>query len=979
MGISRLLLLAVIAICASTPRLAAQCFPNITALGGACLDDSVEYVADTGANITYSWSVIGGTILSSTTTDTIKVHWTQAGAVSVSIIFTDTVSGCSNTQTYNEFVNEIQAYPVSGENPAVVCGGSDPTLYWNCYNSATGGGEHTPSWFVSGGSFTNLGSDSTNFPFICDTIAVTWNVAGISTLTWTLTHDFSGCLSSDTTLIAKSGSPLPDFCWDANNMIVAFQNESQANAGATYLWDFGDGNISTLDNPTHTYPGAGTYTVCLTVSDQCGTDSICQSVELPCTTVSGAFTHSTSGLITTFTDLSNGGTDWYWDFGDGTSSTFQSPIHAYLTPGTFTACLTVSDSCGCDTKCNTVTTSCPGPTAAFSTSIAVLEASFTNNSTNAQFYGWDFGDGTMSSDSDPIHTYSVQGNYNVCLHTFNGCDADSTCQTVSVVCPPPFVGFEDSTNLYTAMFTDTTVNSGVLLWDFGDGNTDSTANPTHVYANTGSYTVCLTHTNVCGTDSACKTITIACPAPVASFNYVGALTNYAFNDNSTNTPTNWLWNYGDGSTDTIQNPTHQFAAAGNYTVCLTVINACDTDSVCQVINVICPDPVAAFTYTSSLLQFNFSDGSQNNPTSWFWDFGDGNSSAFPNPQHSYLSAGTYTVCLTATNVCGVDSICDTVTANCPVPTSNWGFTTNNLNATFSDSSSGGIAWLWDFGDGASSTVQNPSHGYASFGNYTVCLTVTNSCGSDSTCKSVSVFCPTPQAGFADSTALYTIFLSDTSTGATSWLWEFGDGNTSVQQNPSHTYSAQGIYSVCLTALNNCGSTKVCRNIEISCPFPIPGFTWSINGNTVTFTDTTNTNFPTFWQWSFGDTTTSNAQNPTHTYDTLKAYLVCLSITDSCGTNTSCDTIDFTVGIDDELYSAITAFPNPASEFIQLNWTSEVRVTGVEVLNLLGEVKMEVEQISNGMKIDISEFPSAVYFLRIHADRGTTNRKIIIQR
>jgi len=151
-------------------------------------------------------------------------------------------------------------------------------------------------------------------------------------------------------------------------------------------------------------------------------------------------------------------------------------------------------------------------------------------------------------------------------------------------------------------------------------------------------------------------------------------------------------------------------------------------------------------------------------------------------------------------------------APCSSPVSNFTYSDSLLTVSFLDSSSGALNLLWYFGDGDTSSVQNPLYTYSNPGTYNVCLVTYNSCGTDSLCDSVTVICPVPVSSFEHSDSGLTVILSDSSTGATSWLWDFGDGNTSSSQNITYTYSAFGTYTICLTTINSCGSHTSCDSI-----------------------------------------------------------------------------------------------------------------------------------------------------------------------
>jgi len=455
---------------------------------------------------------------------------------------------------------------------------------------------------------------------------------------------------------AASGTTVAGFTHGVTGMNASFTNTSTG-GGLSYFWDFGDGFSDTTANPAHTYGANGTYLVCLSATGPCGTDVFCDTVTI-CGPPSAAFTSSSSGMTATFTDASTGPTSWLWDFGDGNTSTMQNPMHTYTANGTYTVCVTAMNSCGADSSCAAVVISCTGPTSGFTSSSADLTSTFTNSSAGATSYLWDFGDGNSDTSANPIHVYGAAGTYVVCLNAINACGNQFFCDTIVITCAVPASSFTSSTSGMTATFTDGSTGPTSWFWDFGDGNTSTTQNPMHTYAANGTYVVCLTATNACGSDSTCTATVISCAGPTAAYSDSVLGMDVAFTNASTGA-TSYTWDYGDGNTDTTANPTYTYGAAGTYVVCLTATNACGSDIVCDTITVTCPLPVASFTSTDSLLTVDFTDGSTG-ATSWAWDFGDGNTSTLMDPSHTYASVGTYTVCLTAANSCGIDSTCSTV-------------------------------------------------------------------------------------------------------------------------------------------------------------------------------------------------------------------------------------------------------------------------------------------------------------------------------
>lgn len=211
-----------------------------------------------------------------------------------------------------------------------------------------------------------------------------------------------------------------------------------------------------------------------------------------------------------------------------------------------------------------------------------------------------------------------------------------------------------------------------------------------------------------------------------------------FTSNSSGKFIQHFWDFGNGFTTTQVNPTFTFSAEDTFQVCLIVTDTCgDTDTLCQDIAV-CERLVPGFLSSTTGLEANFTDNSSGTPVNWTWDFGDGGTSTMQNPDYTYSVGGTYDVTLIVTNTCGeTDTITQQVNVVCPAPDADFGFTSSGQFAyDFDNDSDGGDTYLWDFGDGTTSTDENPSHTFPSAGNYTVCLTITDECGTDSICQDV---------------------------------------------------------------------------------------------------------------------------------------------------------------------------------------------------------------------------------------------------
>lgn len=216
----------------------------------------------------------------------------------------------------------------------------------------------------------------------------------------------------------------------------------------------------------------------------------------------------------------------------------------------------------------------------------------------------------------------------------------------------------------------------------------------------------------------------------------------------------------------------------------------------------------------------FTDSSENSPTSWHWDFGDGDTSILQNPTHTY-EVGVYTVCLTVANAAGSDEKCEGFFVTNGPPNALFNYSTSNDPLIqFTDlSSQNPTTWEWDFGDGDTALTQNPEHNFLDTGTYEVCLTVTNSFGSDSDCKNVPIFNRAPQAYFTYAIILDTVvnFTDLSGFNPTEWHWDFDyNADTSIIQNPSYSYpKSGGTFNVCLIASNSYGSSiPHCEEIEI---------------------------------------------------------------------------------------------------------------------------------------------------------------------
>jgi len=588
--------------------------------------------------------------------------------------------------------------------------------------------------------------------------------------------------------------PVADFSADVTSgdtpVIVHFTDTSTGSP-TSWLWDFGDGETSTLENPAHTYVASGTFTVNLTAANGGGSDSMVRQNYITTITILppppvANFTIGVTGALTPvtvrFTDISTGSpTSWLWDFGDGNTSTAENPTYTYVQPGQFVVTLTAKNRGGSSTVSLPTPITVqprvikPGPafTANVTSGTPPLAVQFTDASTGPGItaWAWDFvGNGTIDSTAqNPICVYQQPGNYTVNLTVTNSFGTRSIVKTdfITVASLAPTVSFTANSTAGTpplaVQFSDTSVGQNITgwAWDFNnDGIIDSTEqDPVCVYKLPGNYTVNLTVTNAYGSGTLARTdfITVGSPAPVAAFNatpVVGAAPlNVQFTDTSVGQNiTGWAWDFNnDGIIDsTVQNPTMVYTKPGNYTADLTVTDADGSNTTTKagfilVTNGVIPNFTADTTTGLAPLTVHFHDTSVGQDiTGWAWDFNNDGiiDSTDQDPVCVYNQPGNYTVNLTVTNALGTNAIIKkgfiTVTSLAPIA----GFTANTtygvapVAVQFTDTSVGQdiAGWAWDFnGDGIiDSTLQNPTMIYTKPGNYTVNLTVTNSYGTNTT-------------------------------------------------------------------------------------------------------------------------------------------------------------------------------------------------------------------------------------------------------
>jgi PKD repeat protein len=673
--------------------------------------------------------------------------------------------------------------------------------------------------------------------------------------------------------------------------------------------------------------------------------------------------------------------NWNWDFGDGTTSTAQNPLHSYTNLGTFYPVLTVSNLAHMALTASGAAITVTNPMIKFAASLSnacpFLTVQFTSPSADSggntiTNWSWNFGDGTYSSAQNPLHAFASPGIYNPGLTVINtyGLSPASSGPAVTVV--NPTVKFTASpsngvSRLAVAFKAPSIDSLGVSIkgwaWNFGDGTAGTGQNPSHTYTNVGPYYPVLTITNTAGATATTSGVMITVTNPIVKFtashtNACPFLTiqfTSPATDSGGNKITNWLWNFGDGTSSTVENPTHIYTSTQTYNPVLTVVNAygLSPNSSGPAINVV--NPTVQFTASPSngvsrltaAFKSPLVDSIGVSIKTWQWSFGDGTFGAGQNPTHTYTNLGTYVPALTISNTLGLTATSSgTITVTNPAVK----FTANHTNAcplltiqfTSPATDSGGnkiTNWLWNFGDGTSSTVENPTHVYTSTQTYSPVLTVVNAYGLSPAASgpAINVVNPTVQftAGPSNGVSrLAVAFKSPTmdSVGVSikTWQWNFGDGTTGVGQNPTHSYTNIGTYLPVLTISNTLGLTATSSG-SIIVTNPAVKFTASPTNAcsflTIQFTSPamdSGGNRITNWLWNFGDGTSSTVENPAHIYTNIQTYNPVLTVANAYGLFPSSSgpaikvvnpTAQFTAGPSNGVSRLTVAFKSPSVDSV----------------------------------------------------------------
>ncbi|MCL6524216.1 MAG: PKD domain-containing protein [Thermoflavifilum sp.] len=763
--------------------------------------------------------------------------------------------------------------------------------------------------------------------------------------------DASGNSSTQTLQVAVFGAPkvsfIPDSAWGCYPVTVNFKDRSLPGSGyiTQWLWDFGDGHTSTQQNPIYTYTTPGKYRVQLMITNSYGCTGVSDTagvVVVPNPVVAAFTADSTISCQAPFTvqfssqSQGDGALHYYWDFGDGNSSTDPHPVHVYTKSGVFTVSLIVTDSLGCsDTLVKTqyiqvgnlpqLNVNIPSPICAQS------QVLFTNpTQPTPRQIQWMFSDSTIYSGPQVSKSFFSPGNYSVqVINTYNSGCSDTLNKTFTVVARP-MADFQASPRIgcdvpLRVSFQYTGSGAVKYYWEFGDGGTDTTASPIHVYQTFGNYTVKLKIENAAGCmDSVVRDAYIQIQPPTARLfaspdhGCVPLQVSFSAQVHSLDSIVSAVWDFGDEQTASGLAVQHTYLKEGIYTVKLTIT----TQSGCTS-SFTYPTPIRAgtppavnfsATPTQACAEVNihFTDLS-NLGEQWLWLFGDGGTSALQNPTHIYGDTGYFDVSLIVTHLGCTDTLIRPryihilppiaafdINRNCSTP----------YTIQFLDRSIGAIHYQWDFGDTASGaanydTIPNPAHVYSSTGTFTATLTVSNDTCTYTTQHTFQIIDEHPDFTVSDtvlcrndSVSLQAVNIHPSLIRSYRWTYQgpASGSQTTTQPSVHFTLSQPGEYSFTLitTDANNCTDTVTHERL-VRVEGPTPNFTVGNQGCAqvaVPFQDVSVPNGSPLasWVWDFGDgvkdtllaNDTIHNGSTSHIYQRSGTYSITLLVTDSNG-------------------------------------------------------------------------------------------------
>ncbi len=709
----------------------------------------------------------------------------------------------------------------------------------------------------------------------------TYTAVGFYTVTLIGTNG-NGCVDSSTHVIQISEPPTATFSMDVDSgcapLVVTFTDLSNA-AGASYVWNFGNGLSQTTPVPPAVTYLQGkddtTYHISLVLTNGCGTSRMDDTVFVrpqPQVEFGIQVDHACSPALIFFASRTQGNPDsLLWDFGNGNFSNDSLPMGQYfLFSGASGASDTLYDitliafnECGSDTLVKQVRILRNDVNAFFNVDTARGCQPLTVQFTDFSFVpnvSWDFGDGSTSNQKNPSHTYVNPGHYTVRQFADNGCGFDTISQMIRVLPIRP-AAFNVNTpvclNQAMNFAPRDTVGITSYFWDFGDGTGTSARRPSHIYTVPGTYLVRLTtYSDSALCENSWDTLVTVHPLPSADFFPTPTVGCPPLNVALTGAPLglSYFWDYGDphkpqtaiGRTP----PNHIYDSTGTYFVQLTTTDSNFCQNTRQISITVYPEPTANFTLTDTLCglnsQVNFADQSSGNLLSHLWNFGDlttlADTSLLTNPNYVYGQTGRFDVTKITTNTFGcADTLVKPATI-LPQPVAAFTATPtqdcDSFWVSFTQLSTDFSYVHWDFGNGNTSAVASPAPQlYQGFDtSYLVVMTLDTAGFCFDTATQLIEVASSPVAYFdipSGDTVCGVPGFFDFQGGSTSaalpitCFWDFGDPNSTTDTtsvtSPSYTYTTTGVFWVTKVVTNSFGCTDTFRRRVVVLPAPVAAF------------------------------------------------------------------------------------------------------------------------------------------------------------
>lgn len=714
----------------------------------------------------------------------------------------------------------------------------------------------------------------------------------------------------DTMTIPVIAFPIPktdfsyqstDSCYSPMNTI--FTNKS---SGAQfYEWDFKNGLVSSLTNPSTTYTNADQYLVSLKATNEfnCSVtkERVVTLLQKPKANFKVDVVQGCIPLLVTFTNESQFADYYNWNFADGNIASQKDTKNLFRVSGVdekqeFNVNLVVEGVNGCKDTIEKTITTFPIPESTFNYTTTdpcfnPMIATFNNQSLYGKRYEWKMGDGSTSTLTNPLITYNKTGDYQVDLITTNKFSCNDTTSKIIRMLQKPDAQFTmDKLNgciPLSVSFTNTSQFSFLNYWSFDDANTSVEVSPNHIFSKVGELNVQL----ISESADKCKDTVFhkitTYPLPVPDFTFTTTDPCYipmnAMITNKSTGSIGYKWNFGNGNTSTLVNPIEQYNASGTYKVILEAINeyqctAIKTDDV-----IVKNIPIANFDSDRldgcmplNVNFFNLSSGFKYSS----WDFGDSNSSNDLNGNHTFTKDGIYTIRLISENIEGCpDTISKSITVH-PLPLASFGYTNTDpcyspMIVQMTNKSLGAVSYDWLFSNGETSDLTHPSTSFHVGGTHLLSLVAQNEFGcKDDTALSVISYNPPniKSALFSGEECQYDQSnFSVEGDFINKYTWDMGDGVKNEGQRFNYTYTKDGIYTITIYAEGegNCKDTLVVnKKMKIKkdprADFdPINILVEGKKNGTVEFEN--QSSFSTKYYWDFGDGDTSSLESPIHKY------------------------------------------------------------------------------------------------------------------